>query len=58
MEKNMETMIMGFGFIVFWVYIGENGNENGNYYSILGLYRENLNQAIILSPYNGESNGK
>ena len=34
MEKKMETTI------VYWGYIGNNGKENGNYYSILGLYRE------------------
>ena len=34
MEKNMETTI------VYWGYIGNNGKENGNYYSILGLYWE------------------
>ena len=34
MEKKMETTI------VYWGYIGENGKENGNYYSILGLYRD------------------
>ena len=32
MEKNMETTI------VYWGYINGNGKENGNYYSILGLY--------------------
>ena len=35
MEKRMETTI------VYWGYIGshrDNGKENGNYYSILGLY--------------------
>ena len=34
MEKKMETTI------VYWGYIGNNGKENGNYYSILRLYRE------------------
>ena len=34
MEKKMETII------VYWGYIGNNGKENGNYCSILGLYRE------------------
>ena len=33
MEKKMETTI------TYWGYMGENGKENGNYYSILGLYR-------------------
>ena len=35
MEKKMETTI------VYWVYIGvywDSGKENGNYYSILGIY--------------------
>ena len=32
MEKKMETAI------VHGFYIGENGKENGNCYSILGLY--------------------
>ena len=32
MEKKMETII---------VYCGNNGKENGNYYSIFGLYWEN-----------------
>ena len=27
--------------IVYWGYIGNSGKENGNYYSILGLYRDN-----------------
>ena len=26
--------------IVYWGYIGNNGKENGNYYSILGLHWE------------------
>ena len=34
MEKKMETTILGLGF-------SDNGKENGNYYSILGLYRDN-----------------
>ena len=34
MEKKMETTI------VYWGYIGNNGKEHGNYYSILGLYWE------------------
>ena len=34
MEKKMETTI------VYWGYIGKNGKENGNYYSILGSYWE------------------
>ena len=33
MEKKMETTI------VYWGYIGENGEENGNYCSMSGLYR-------------------
>ena len=33
MEKRMETAI------VYWEYIGDNGKENGNYCSILGVYR-------------------
>ena len=33
MESNMETTIQ------YWGYIGDNGKENGSYYSILGLYR-------------------
>ena len=32
LEKNMETTTGN------WCYIGNNGKENGNYYSILGLY--------------------
>ena len=35
MEKNMETTI------VHWGLYGDNGKENGNYYSILGLYWDN-----------------
>ena len=31
-RKNMETTI------ACWGYIGDKGKENGNYYSILGLY--------------------
>ena len=35
MEKKMETTI------VYWGYIGIiNGEENGNYYSILGSYSD------------------
>ena len=30
----MKTTILGLGF-------SDNGKENGNYYSILGLYRDN-----------------
>ena len=34
MENEMETgIILG----LYWVYIGNNGKSNGNYYSILGL---------------------
>ena len=33
MEKKMETAI------VYWEYIGVNGKENANCYSILGVYR-------------------
>ena len=25
--------------VVYWGYIADNGKQNGNYYSILGLYR-------------------
>ena len=25
--------------IVYWGYMGDNETENGNYYSILGVYR-------------------
>ena len=25
--------------IVYWGYVGESGKENGNLYSMLGLYR-------------------
>ena len=35
MENRMETTI------VYWGYIGDNGKQNGNYYSILGLCRGN-----------------
>ena len=35
MENEVETTIVN------WGYIRENGKQNGNYYSILGLYREN-----------------
>ena len=34
MGKRMETTI------VYWGYIGSSGKENGDYSSILGLYRE------------------
>ena len=34
MEKKMETTI------VYWGYVGNNGKEHGNYYSILGLHWE------------------
>ena len=32
MEKKMEATI------VYWGHIGDNGKENGSYYSILGSY--------------------
>ena len=33
MKKRMETTIMGLGFRVLgWDYIGDNGEENANYY--------------------------
>ena len=35
MEKKMETTIVYRG--LYWGYIWDNGKENGNYYSILGL---------------------
>ena len=45
MEKKMETIgiigsIKGFKGYILGLY-GDNGKENGSYYSILGLYRDN-----------------
>ena len=35
MEKKMETTVVYWGYMGLY---GDNGKENGNYYSILGLY--------------------
>ena len=35
MEKKMETTVLN------WGYIGDAGEEDGNYHIILGLYRVN-----------------
>ena len=53
LEKNIEIII------VYWHYIGlyrDNGQENGNYHSILGLYRDNrCNDSPLLPMANNQS---
>ena len=58
MEKKMETTrvirVIYRDYGVYWGYMGNNGKENGNYYSILGLYggngKENGNCYSVLVP--------
>ena len=39
MEKKLETTI------VYWVFIGYNGKENGNYSSIMGYMRNDIHDS-------------
>ena len=51
MENEMEATIMGYIGIIGYIlglYWG-NGKENGNYYSILGLYRRVLRGSIVFN---------
>ena len=50
--------------IVYWGYIGNNGKENGNYYSmlggILGIMEKKMETTIVCWGYignNGKENG-